>query len=852
MKYLQEKNSITKQIRKLHQRGGHYQKAATKVYSIIGRIQNSEDPYHGISTTNHGETRIKHCVKYDLNGYCRLITIQNNGINALVFVGDHDECEQWLNRNRNYTLTLNDENQLTGLRVTENLIIQDDTINVDSKISEGPLILKLKGDYAKTIEKNINGLTYRKLLELDCFSDDDTIIEVIGGIENSKVKDLIFDVLLELKEDNLDKAKDRIMLFNENIRELSSASASEIERVIGGEEFVALEDFNTRDYKKIIEGNNWLDWMLFMHPNQKKIVDEDFKGTARLLGVSGSGKTCVVVNRAIRLAQKYQDKKILITTINRSLSDLIKDLIDKALDTEIDRESLKPLIEVKSFWQICKDLILESSKDESRNKLLEDVTFKTQENVEQIWREFYQCLANNSDAEVLLDVHSSLLSRNVFASQYIKQEFDYIRSALNKSERKEYITMDREGRSEPLTKKFRQNILEGLEKWEDKMEFVGVIDYLGILELMEKHVKEIHPKYRCILVDELQDFGTTELAILRKLVKMDENDLFLCGDIAQQVLTKQHRITQANIRPGKYLKITKNYRNSREILQAASNVFTSNIDENQYNDNGFELLNPEFANFSTPKPFIRESKNLSQEIKNAITYLNENLDDTKKACIAIAGLSYFQVKSFGTKLVMPVLDGEHDLTSGAIFLSDLEQTKGFEFDRVILLNCSEGSFPNPKLPQSENFREISKLYVSMTRAKTELIISFNTELSKVFIESFEYFNRDTEWSDYILESNTDEIKIPKIELNSETKNYDLLTGRQYLYRPDAVGTTLTAQKKLVNIINGKTSTGYNGVQDGWQNIKKFKESLYHIRKSGQMKNLLGRKVFDELYEKLRD
>ncbi len=852
IKYIYKKELLKNQITGLFRRGGHYQKAAQKIRAVLGGIEMEDpNPFKGLTVTNHGESRIKHCVKYDLNGFCRLITIKDNNVCALVFAGDHNACDKWLNANRDYTLTINNNHEITGLRITEDLSKKKELTIVDEIITEGSLISKLSDKYLEVIEDNIKVSNFKKLSNLDGFSDEDEILSALEGVTDTKVQDMIFDVLLYIKADDIDNAKDRILIFSEEIKKLSDALPSDLDKVTSGGEFISMDDFIGRDFKKIIETNNWLDWMLFMHPQQKKVVDEDFSGPVRLLGVSGSGKTCVVVNRAIRLARKYENEKILITTINRSLADLIKDLINQALESENDKNELSKQIEVKSFWEICRDLILENSSEALKDKLLSDVTFKTDEDVEQIWQEFYQCHENNDDAKVLLDIHDSLLARNIFPSQYLKQEFDYIRSAFNKKDREEYLKMEREGRSEAFPEHFRRLILDGLEKWEDKMQFVGVSDYLGLLEPLHKYVSKLKPIYRCILVDELQDFGTTELEVLRMLAEPKENDLFLCGDIAQQVLTKQHKIKKSGIRPVKYLTITKNYRNSRQILEAASDVFKNNIDEDQYNNNGFQLLNPEFANFSTPKPFIRKSSDLNQEIKNSFIYLKDNLDTNQKACIVVAGLTYFQVKYLGKKMNLPVLDGDHDLSSGNIFLSDLEQTKGFEFDIVIIINCSKNNFPNPKLPQSEKFREVSKLYVSMTRAKKELIISYNGEISEVFKQSLNYFNADTVWSDYIDKSMSLQIKIPTTEVVYNNKaNYKLLKGRELLYQPIAVGMSIPAQTKIAELIKGKSSTAPNGQPDGWKTLGDFEEALKTNRLQPHLNRLLGPKVLEEVREKL--
>jgi excinuclease UvrABC ATPase subunit len=45
-------------------------------------------------------------------------------------------------------------------------------------------------------------------------------------------------------------------------------------------------------------------------------------------GVSGSGKTCVLIHRAIRLAHKYPDEPILVLTLNAALAALIESLVD--------------------------------------------------------------------------------------------------------------------------------------------------------------------------------------------------------------------------------------------------------------------------------------------------------------------------------------------------------------------------------------------------------------------------------------------------------------------------------------------------------------------------------------------
>ena len=94
---------------------------------------------------------------------------------------------------------------------------------IDSKYTEGNLISKLKDNYELVIEDHISASTYKKIHELDSFSDDNDILKALENIDNTNVQDLLFDVFLYLKEDDVDGAKNRILLFSESIRKVSEA-----------------------------------------------------------------------------------------------------------------------------------------------------------------------------------------------------------------------------------------------------------------------------------------------------------------------------------------------------------------------------------------------------------------------------------------------------------------------------------------------------------------------------------------------------------------------------------------------------------------------------------------------------
>src|SRR5262245_16806214 len=83
------RDDFFKSWRRLRQSGGTKQTAAEKVLAIVGNFTLGADTLFKL--TNHGETRIQHCVKYDLPGACRLVTVQNENVVWFLFVGDHEE-----------------------------------------------------------------------------------------------------------------------------------------------------------------------------------------------------------------------------------------------------------------------------------------------------------------------------------------------------------------------------------------------------------------------------------------------------------------------------------------------------------------------------------------------------------------------------------------------------------------------------------------------------------------------------------------------------------------------------------------------------------------------------------------
>lgn len=838
-------------LQQLKKRGGLFARASDQVKDVLVKISyQHENPFEELKITNNGEHRLKHCIKFDLAGAARLVTIQDNGVCLIAFVGDHSDTDAWLEAKRGLSLTIDTKNRtLVPIRISENINKPEERINTISDFSEGLLYKKLKDYYFNKIEVHFSGQTKDIFLQYDSTVDENELWEACQLFPSYELQSMFFDVFHELKAGNVEEAQNRILKFEHELKLVSDATPEEVESIEPSDQYISIRELEAEYLKGILDTKNWYEWMVFLHPDQKRIVHEEFSGSARLLGVSGSGKTSVLVHRAVKLAQKDPDKPILILTLNESLARLINKLVDVLLEAK-GQPNLRTRIIVSSFWQICRDHIIKlNSPSEFTSRILSPITDKTNETIDEIWEEFYYQKLNNNDAKVLFPVHQTLLSRGIWPVDYLRQEFDWIRSAFSLNNRDEYLSVEREGRFIPLSEGDRKSTLAGLGCWEDKMKFVGAIDYLGLSSLLHLNLDSIEPMYSSIFVDEAQDFGTLELQIIRQLVAVGENDLFLCGDIAQQVYNKQHKLKRAGITilPEGYLKILKNYRNSREILQAAYAVFENNVDEEKLRSEDFEVLNPEFANFSSPKPFIRMGESLEQEFSSGIAYLKETLNQgkTEKGCIAVCGISLFDLTEISDQCGIPILSGNNDLSEGDIFLSDLEQTKGFEFDKMIVVNCRDSVFPNKSLPSEEWHREISKLYVAMTRAKKELTISYSGMYSKVFENCLDYFTLD-KWSDHIQHPVTLDFDFKDSQdVEFEELNF---TGYEFLYTQNAKGLSRELQNKLIELVAGKTVSDQAGKIIGWRSIEDLKQDVIKKRDLPTINKVFGAPSLRELEE----
>ncbi len=78
----------------------------------------------------------------------------------------------------------------------------------------------------------------------------------------------------------------------------------------------------------------WEKWIIFLHPAQKQLVEREYNGPARVAGSAGTGKTIVALHRAVFLARKHPDARILLTTFSDNLANALKTRLTRLISNE--------------------------------------------------------------------------------------------------------------------------------------------------------------------------------------------------------------------------------------------------------------------------------------------------------------------------------------------------------------------------------------------------------------------------------------------------------------------------------------------------------------------------------------
>ena len=228
--------------------------------------------------------------------------------------------------------------------------------------------------------------------------------------------------------------------------------------------------------------------------------------------------------------------------------------------------------------------------------------------------------------------------------------------------------------------------------------------------------------YHHLMIDEVQDFGPVELAVLLDCTTARKS-ITLAGD-ANQAIAPEHGFenwTAMLARLGlphecvEPLRIS--YRSTRQIVDAALHVLGSLLGDQRpaAPRTGAEVEAFPFASPGEACEFL-------------VCVLRDLIESEPQASVALIARHPEQARAYFEALAAAEVSGlrlvaDQDFCfRPGIDVTDVRQTKGLEFDIVILLEANAQSYPN-----SDHARRL--LHVAMTRAAHQLWVTYTGQPS---------------------------------------------------------------------------------------------------------------------------
>ena len=109
---------------------------------------------------------------------------------------------------------------------------------------------------------------------------------------------------------------------------------------------------NVEELKRALE-YPWEKWTVFLHPAQRRIIERDYGGAARVSGSAGTGKTVVALHRAVHLARAHLDARILLATFSEALANALRTRLRRLIHNQ---PNIAERLEVHSMQAIGRRL----------------------------------------------------------------------------------------------------------------------------------------------------------------------------------------------------------------------------------------------------------------------------------------------------------------------------------------------------------------------------------------------------------------------------------------------------------------------------------------------------------------
>ena len=464
---------------------------------------------------------------------------------------------------------------------------------------------------------------------------------------------------------------------------------------------------NIEELERALE-HPWEKWTIFLHPQQRQLVERDYNGPARVSGSAGTGKTIVALHRAVFLARANPDARVLLTTFSDTLSNALKTKLRRLISNE---PRIAERLEIHSINSI--------------GWRLYELNFG------------HPNIASRDAIQNLLDESAGKVDGHKFSLHFLITEWEQVVDAWQLKTWEAYRDVMRLGRKTRLSEKQRVILWSIFDQVRSSLETRKLITSSDLFSRLASQLAESkHPPFDFAVVDEAQDISVAQLRCLAALSAGRPNSLFFAGDLGQRIFQQPFswKALGVDIR-GRSRTLRINYRTSHQIRMQAVRLLApvlSDVDGNTEERRGTISV------FNGPKPVIMVLENPEYEIKAVGKWLSARINEgvlPHEIGVFVRSSSELERGMAAVELAglpFKILDEKIETIGGNVSISTMHLAKGLEFRSVVAMACDDEIIPLQErietVTDDTDLEEVYNterhlLYVACTRARDHLIVT---------------------------------------------------------------------------------------------------------------------------------
>lgn len=452
----------------------------------------------------------------------------------------------------------------------------------------------------------------------------------------------------------------------------------------------------------------WEKWTVFLHPAQRSVVEADYSGPARVSGSAGTGKTIVALHRAVHLAKRNEDARVLLVTFSDALADALQTKLRRLVGTQ---PRLAERVDVRSFSELGSSLYTHAFGNPS--------------------------VASEQRIRDLIRENMSIVPDLKFGLPFLVSEWNDVVDAWQVTQWEDYRDVRRLGRKTRLSESQRADLWKVFDKVLGLLRQEKLTTEAGIFGRLTVNLAgRRNTPYDHVVVDEAQDISVPQLRFLAEMGRDKPNALFFAGDLGQRIFQQPFSWKSLGVEVrGRAKTLQINYRTSHQIRMQADRLLGVDVTDV---DGNVEVRKGTVSVFNGAQPEIKVLKNETSEIAEVSSWIKTRLlDGVLAEEIGLFVRSHEQIERARSACLLSgvkfqILDDSRDRKQNAVSVCSMHLAKGLEFRAVAVMACDDEVIPLQSRIESvsdgSDLEEVYAterhlLYVACTRARDYLLVT---------------------------------------------------------------------------------------------------------------------------------